>query len=264
MPSSARRAARRDPSRGRHPAGLADRPPGAARARPARAPREHQRARLRPRRTHRHGGSRRDGSDLARRGLAPARPPRPHTEVSGVAWSGDQATVMSDEPRRHPARLELPHRRADGAARELRRRALATWRSAVTGRSPTWTRTAWCGSFVASVCGGLDEVAALARSRHPRELNAEERARYAVGLAPAGAAGSSRCCRLRRTRRWPPRSCRRPGTSRKSAARVNWPERNWPSIDCGHACDADGRVGTHPEQSRWLPGALRSSTTCCR
>ncbi len=51
------------------------------------------------------------------------------------------------------------------------------------------------------------------------------------------------------------------GESRKSAARVNWPERNRPSIDCAMRATPTVALGRTQSKSRWLPGALRSSTT---
>jgi WD40 repeat protein len=103
-----------------------------------------------------------------------------HTqEVTGVAWSADQATVMTTSL---DGTLRVWNSRTGEPMARLVTSDVGLWHLAVSrdGKIAYLDENGVVRIFRCGVCGGLDEVAALARSRHPRQLSAEERARYQV------------------------------------------------------------------------------------
>ena len=117
---------------------------------------------------------------------------RGHTqEVTGVAWSGDQATVMTTS---FDGTLRVWNSRTGEPMARLVTSDVGLWHLAVSpdGKIAYLDENGVVRIIRCGVCGGLDEVAALARSRHPRELNAEERSALRRGLAhrPGGPAAA--------------------------------------------------------------------------
>ena len=171
---------------------------------------------------------------------------RGHTqEVSGVAWSGDQATVMTTSP---DGTLRVWNSRTGEPMARLVSSDVGLWHLAVSRD----------GKIAYLDENGVVRIIPLRRVRRPRRgrrpgalpppAGPERRGARALRrrLAPAG--GPAAADAVAFAEHAGGRRHRAPGRRRAEVGRPRELAGEELALDrLGHPCDADGRVGTHPE-----------------